>query len=49
MPVYERQKITDELHKLCSFRTDYLGYNKTKNERDSEKSKRRESIIIFQV
>lgn len=25
------------------------GYNKTKNERDSEKSKRRESIIIFQV
>ena len=23
MPVYERQKITDELHEVCSFRTDY--------------------------
>lgn len=23
MPVYERQKLTDELHEACGFRTDY--------------------------
>ncbi len=36
MPVYERQEITDDLHETCGFRTDYQ-YNKTENERNSEK------------
>ena len=41
MPVYERQKITDELHEVCSFRTDYQFITKRKMKEIQKKSKRR--------
>lgn len=41
MPVYERQKITDELHENCGFRTDYELITKRKMKEVQKKSKRR--------
>ena len=41
MPVYERQKITDELHEACGFRTDYEFLTKRKMKGIQKKSKRR--------
>lgn len=41
MPVYERQKITDELHENCGFRTDYQLITKRKMKHIQKKSKRR--------
>lgn len=41
MPVYERQKITDELHDICGFRTDYELITKRKMKEIQKKSKRR--------
>lgn len=41
MPVYERQKITDELHEACGFRTDYQFITKRKMKEIQKKSKRR--------
>ena len=41
MPVYERQKITDELHEICGFRTDYEFITKRKMKEIQKKSKRR--------
>ncbi|EGT4562029.1 TPA: IS1634 family transposase [Clostridioides difficile] len=41
MPVYERQKITDELHEACGFRTDYEFITKRKMKGIQKKSKRR--------
>lgn len=41
MPVYERQEITDELHKVCEFRTDYQFITKRKMKEIQKKSKRR--------
>ena len=41
MPVYERQKITDELHKACGFRTDYQFLTKRKMKEIQKKSKGR--------
>ena len=41
MPVYERQKITDELHEICGFRTDYQFITKRKMKEIQKKSKRR--------
>lgn len=41
MPVYERQKITDDLHKTCGFRTDYQFITKRKMKGIQKKSKRR--------
>ena len=41
MPVYERQEITDELHKACEFRTDYQFITKRKMKEIQKKSKRR--------
>lgn len=41
MPVYERQKITDELHRVCGFRTDYQFITKRKMKEIQKKSKRR--------
>ena len=41
MPVYERQKITDELHENCGFRTDYELITKRKMKEIQKKSKRR--------
>ena len=41
MPVYERQEITDDLHETCGFQNGLSIHNKTENERNSEKSKRR--------
>ena len=41
MPVYERQRITDELHKACGFRTDYQFITKRKMKEIQKKSKRR--------
>lgn len=41
MPVYERQRITDELHEVCGFRTDYQFITKRKMKEIQKKSKRR--------
>lgn len=41
MPVYERQKITDELHEACGFRTDYHFLTKRRMKEIQKKSKRR--------
>ena len=41
IPVYERQRITDELHDVCSFRTDYQFITKRKMKEIQKKSKRR--------
>ena len=41
MPVYERQKITDELHEACGFRTDYQFITKRKMKEIQKKSKQR--------
>ncbi len=41
MPVYERQRITDELHEVCGFRTDYQFITKRKMKQIQKKSKRR--------
>ena len=41
MPVYERQKITDDLHDACGFRTDYQFITKRRMKGIQKKSKRR--------
>ena len=41
MPVYERQKITDDLHETCGFRTDYQFITERKMKGIQKKSKRR--------
>ena len=41
MPVYERQKITDDLHETCGFRTDYQFITKRKMKGIQKESKRR--------
>ena len=41
MPVYERQRISDELHEACGFRTDYQFITKRKMKEIQKKSKRR--------
>ena len=41
MPIYERQKITDELHEACGFRTDYKFLTKRKMKEIQKKSKNR--------
>lgn len=41
MPVYERQEITDELHEVCGFRTDYQFLTKRKMKEIQKKSKNR--------
>lgn len=41
MPVYERQKLTDELHEACCFRTDYQFISKRKMKEIQKKSKNR--------
>lgn len=41
MPVYERKQITDELHEICGFRTDYQFITKRKMKQIQKKSKRR--------
>lgn len=41
MPVYERQKITDDLHEACGFRTDYQFIAKRKMKGIQKKSKQR--------
>lgn len=41
MPVYERQKITDDLHEVCGFRTDYQFITKRRMKGIQKKSKRR--------
>lgn len=41
MPVYERQRITDELHEACGFRTDYQFISKRRMKEIQKKSKRR--------
>lgn len=41
IPVYERQKITDDLHETCGFRTDYQFITKWKMKGIQKKSKQR--------
>ena len=41
MPVYESQKITDDLHEVCGFRTDYQFITKRRMKGIQKKSKRR--------
>ena len=41
IPVYERQKITDDLHETCGFRTDYQFITKRKMKGIQKKSKQR--------
>ena len=41
MPVYERQEITDDLHKVCGFQTDYQFLTKRKMKEIQKKSKNR--------
>lgn len=41
MPIYERQKVTDDLHEACGFRTDYQFITKRRMKGIQKKSKRR--------
>lgn len=41
IPVYERNRLTDELHEACGFRTDYQFITKRKMKEIEKKSKRR--------
>lgn len=41
MPIYERQVLTDELHEVCGFRTDYEFISKRKMKEIQKKSKNR--------
>ena len=47
MPVQERQKITDELHKLCSFRTDYQVITKPKMKEIQKKVNGEKALLYF--
>ena len=40
-PAYERQEITDALHEVCGFRTDYQFISKRRMKEIQKKSKRR--------
>lgn len=42
MPLYKREKITDDLHKVCNFRTDYQFITKSQMKTIQKKSKGRE-------
>jgi len=41
MPVYKRQKIRDDLHETCGFRTDYQFITRRKMKGSEKKSKGR--------
>lgn len=41
-PLYKREKITDDLHAVCGFRTDYQFITKSKMKTIQKKSKGRE-------
>jgi hypothetical protein len=40
VPLYEREKITDKLHEICGFRTDYQFITKIKMKNIQKKSKK---------
>ena len=42
IPLYERKKITDDLHNACGFRTDYQFITKSQMKNIQKKSKGRE-------
>ena len=42
MPLYKREKITDDLHNVCNFRTDYQFITKSQMKTIQKKSKGRE-------
>ena len=42
MPLYKREKITDDLHEACGFRTDYQFITKSQMKTIQKKSKERE-------
>lgn len=42
MPLYKREKITDDLHDACGFRTDYQFITKSQIKTIQKKSKNRE-------
>lgn len=41
MPIYESTKLTDELHKICGFETDYEFITKRKMKEIQKRSKQR--------
>ena len=47
MPVYERQKITDELHEICGFRTDYQFITKRKMKEIQKKANGDKILLYF--
>lgn len=42
MPLYKRESITDDLHEVCGFRTDYQFITKSKMRNIQKKSKGKE-------
>ena len=42
VPLYKREKITDDLHEVCGFRTDYQFITKSQMKTIQKKSKGRE-------
>ena len=46
IPLYRREKITDDLHEACGFRTDYQFITKSKM-RTIQKKKQREGINYY--
>ena len=47
MPVYERQKITDDLHETCGFRTDYQFITKRKMKGIQKKVSEDKTLLYF--
>ena len=47
MPVYERNKITDDLHETCGFRSDYEFITKRKMKRIQKKVKGDKILLYF--
>ncbi|WP_306288856.1 hypothetical protein [Ruminococcus sp. SR1/5] len=47
MPVYERQKITDDLHETCGFRTDYQFITKRKMKGIQKKVSGDKTLLCF--
>ncbi|MFQ8730347.1 MAG: hypothetical protein ACLSAC_07465 [Enterocloster bolteae] len=49
VPLYERERITDELHNVCGFHTDYEFLTKEPNENNPEKSREGNKLLYFKT
>ncbi len=49
IPLYRREKITDDLHEACGFRTDYQFITKSKMRTIRKKSKWKEYLWLYNI